>query len=278
MKSYIIFQDKKLITVAGLILVFLLGYTDYIIGYAFSFSLFYLIPIIIVTWYAGFKIGIFISICSGIAWFFADTLSQPYYSHVLVPYWNAFVRFGIFLVVTTLLAKLKVTLDKEKQLARKDVLTQSWNSLAFYELAKNENARALRYNHAITLAYIDLDNFKSVNDQFGHLIGDRLLIEVVQVIHHRIRTSDILARLGGDEFALLLPETDGKAAKYLINRIRRELLAVMKKNDWPVTFSIGMTTFTKPDSSVKEMLQVTDELMYQVKRNKKNDIMHKIFN
>jgi len=274
---HIKFLNKTIFTFIGFILVILMGYTDFRLGYFLSFSLFYLIPIILVTWFSGINCGILISVISAIVWFLADHMVQPDYPHFLIPYWNATVRLGFFLTVTILLAKLQITLSKEKQLARKDHLTNAWNRLAFYELAKIENARAERHNYPITLVYIDLDKFKSVNDQFGHSVGDELLVKVVNVIQDKIRASDILARFGGDEFTLLLPEVSSDSAFKLVNRIRKELLLAMQKRSWPVTFSIGMITFIKPASSINEMLKITDDLMYTVKRNFKNNILHEVY-
>ncbi len=271
------FLNKTIFTFLGFILVILMGYADFKLGYFLSFSLFYLIPIIFVTWYSGINSGILISMSSAIAWFLADHMARPGYPHFLIPYWNATIRLGFFLTVTILLAKLQITLGKEKQLARKDHLTNAWNRLAFYELAKIENARAERHNYPITLVYIDLDKFKTVNDQFGHSVGDELLVNVVNVIQGGIRASDILARFGGDEFTLLLPEVSSDTAFKLVHRIRKELLLNMQKRSWPVTFSIGMITFIKPASSINEMLKITDDLMYTVKRNLKNDILHKVY-
>jgi diguanylate cyclase (GGDEF)-like protein len=120
------------------------------------------------------------------------------------------------------------------------------------------------------LAYIDLDNFKTVNDTYGHLIGDSLLRLVADTIRNNIRTTDVLARLGGDEFVVLLPETDFEQSEIVINKVQTQLLDEMKKNNWPVTFSIGAVTFLTPPESVDEMIKKADNLMYSAKKNGKN--------
>jgi len=272
------FSNKGIVTFIGVIFVIILGFIDLQIGYMISFSLFYVIPILFVTWYGGKKIGILISICSSFAWFITETLPNPNYVHFLIPYWNAGIRLGFFLIISILFSKLHDLLKNEAILARKDFLTNTWNRLAFYELAKIEKARAERHQLLITLVYIDLDNFKLINDRFGHQVGDELLILVVNTINDMIRKSDILARLGGDEFALLLPETNSDDSVNLVHRIRKELLEAMLKREWPVTFSIGIVTFLKFHYSLDEMLDVTDELMYSVKKNHKNSIIHRVYN
>ena len=272
----VLLKKTKIIFLVGFFLVIILGYVDYIIGYALSFSLFYIIPISLVAWYNGFSSGIYISVLSTIAWYSADILARPEYAYKFTPYWNASIRFGFFLIITILLTKLHVSLICEKNLARKDSLTNTWNRLAFNELAQIEYSRAKRSNHVITLVYIDLDNFKSVNDKQGHDEGDKLLITVVNLIKKNSRQSDILARFGGDEFVLLLPESESETALVQINRIKEELLKEMKQNSWPVTFSIGMITFIKLEYTLDKMLNLTDKLMYKVKHNQKNDIIHEI--
>ena len=124
----------------------------------------------------------------------------------------------------------------------------------------------------MTLLYIDLDNFKQVNDAFGHETGDELLIEVAATIRTNVRSTDTVARLGGDEFALLLPETDQEAALVVTNKLREALLVSMQRREWPVTFSIGLVSFATPPESVEEMLKQADAVMYSVKLKGKNSI------
>jgi diguanylate cyclase (GGDEF)-like protein len=156
-------------------------------------------------------------------------------------------------------------------------LTKVYNSRAFYELAKQELNRSRRYRHPLTLAYFDLDNFKTVNDSFGHQIGDQLLAAVGEVIRQSIRASDIAARMGGDEFVLLLVESNSEAARQLIARIQTNLLATMRENGWPVTFSIGMVCWHRPLKQLEELIKAADHLMYEVKNAGKNEVRYQVF-
>jgi diguanylate cyclase (GGDEF)-like protein len=135
-----------------------------------------------------------------------------------------------------------------------------------------EITRARRYNRPLTLLYIDLDNFKQVNDAFGHETGDELLVEVAATIRCNVRATDLVARLGGDEFALLLTETNREAGLVVTNKLRETLLRAMQERNWPVTFSIGVVSFTVPPASVEEMVKQADEVMYSVKQRGKNSI------
>ncbi|MFA4915140.1 MAG: GGDEF domain-containing protein [Syntrophales bacterium] len=108
-----------------------------------------------------------------------------------------------------------------------------------------EIERSQRHKHPFTVTYFDLDNFKTVNDRFGHSMGDNVLCTVVRYAKTHLRKMDIVARLGGDEFAFLLPETDQVQARVAISKIQISLLDEMYRNDWPVTFSIGVLTCIK---------------------------------
>lgn len=167
---------------------------------------------------------------------------------------------------------LSLALSREKLLARIDSLTGVGNRRAFHEAAKHEIERAARYRHPFTAIYMDIDNFKQVNDEFGHDCGDRLLQRVTGIIQQCLRQTDFLARLGGDEFGILLLETNLTQARTVIDRIRQSLVHEMRQYDWQVTFSIGVLVCTSSPESVEQMLKKVDELMYGVKRSGKNAV------
>ena len=169
-------------------------------------------------------------------------------------------------------AQLNEVLQREKELARTDVLTGLANRRAFYEALQVERSRAARYRRPITLACVDLDNFKRVNDTLGHSVGDELLARVADVLRQTLRLTDTIGRLGGDEFALLLPETDAPSAEALLEKLRVVLRRAMEARKWPVTFSVGAATFLENPPSIEHMIQTADELMYAVKKSGKNRI------
>jgi diguanylate cyclase (GGDEF)-like protein len=259
---------------AGVVLVLVLWVIDYLTGPDFSFVVFYLFPVFLVTWFAGKKAGIAISLMSGIAWFVADVLTTPADVHPAIPYLNLVTKLGFFLVVNFTISSLKVSLEREREMARTDYLTRVANSRYFAEIASNEIKRAGRYLHPFTVAYLDIDDFKSVNDRWGHSTGDQLLALVADTIRSNIRATDSIARLGGDEFVLLLPETGYDAASVVIQKVHQSLQAAMGRKGWPVTFSIGVVTFRTPPDSVDGMIRVADAFMYSVKHSGKNRIQH----
>lgn len=275
--KYLQNQSKFVVITVGLLLLFLIGGIDAFIVADVSLSIFYLIPISLTTWYAGEAPGIFISIASSIVWFIAnDAIGETTHAHPGIPYWNAAVRFGFYLVTTYLLSELRTSRDREKKLARTDSITGIANQKLFYELSNLEIQRASRYGHPLTLALIDIDNFKHLNDKFGHKIGDKLLQEVAQSIHGNIRGTDIIARLGGDEFALLLPGTGYEPSQIVVERMQKQLVEAVEYHQWPVSFSIVAITFMSVPKSVDEMIEKVDFLMYTLKNSGKHGIEHKI--
>lgn len=260
------------VIIMAIFLALLVGLTDYYTGREISFSIFYLMPILLVTWYANKTFGIYFSILSSLEWLVADQLTNLKYSHFTIPFWNMTVRLSFFLIIVFIVSKLKVALEREKRNSRTDPLTGVSNARYFYEFAAVEVDRANRYNHFLTIVYIDLDNFKYVNDNFGHATGDQLLKEVAKDLFQNKRKADLIARLGGDEFVLLLPEIKNDDALKVISRMKNSLLDLMEKNNWPVTFSIGLVTYHKPLGKMDVMVREADDLMYIAKRNGKNQI------
>ena len=260
----------------GLIFVVSVGAVDFETGSELAFSLFYLIPIVFVTWFASKKLGLVISVISAITWFVADAFTRQSYSQPFIRYWNAVIRLGFFVVVTLLLPALK-ELDREKEIARTDYLTGVSNRRSFFEIAQRELDRTQRYKQPFTLAYIDLDGFKTVNDQWGHRVGDKLLCVVVNQAKKCLRKTDTIARLGGDEFMLLLPETDQVESHIIVSRIQLALLHEMQRNNWPVTFSIGVLTCRQAQVTTDELIKKADELMYSVKKNGKNAVAYEVY-
>lgn len=265
-------QNKSLILLSGFSLIGLIGSVDFLTGYEFAFSVFYVIPIAFVTWFTNRQLGLLSALACGGVWLGADLATGHPYSNPFIPLWNTCIRLSFFVIITLLLATLKTTTEHEKELARTDYLTGAVNSRHFFELAQMEIDRAQRYRHPFTLVYLDLDNFKAVNDQFGHTTGDQALCVVAGCAKKNLRKIDVVARLGGDEFALLLPETGPEAAQMAIAKLQTSLLEEMRQHNWPITFSVGVLTCATAPASVDELIRNADELMYAVKHGRKNAV------
>ncbi|MFA4915141.1 MAG: hypothetical protein WC560_00540 [Syntrophales bacterium] len=127
-------QNKFFWAITGTVLIIGIGVSDFLIGYEIGFSLFYLFPIALVTWFAGRRFGVTASIVSSIVWFTADIASGHRYSHPAVYCWNSTIRFGFFIIVTLLLSALRKALEQEKELARIDNLTGAVNARFFFRV------------------------------------------------------------------------------------------------------------------------------------------------
>lgn len=257
-----------LIQLAGVALV------DLFTGRDLSFSIFYLAPISMIAWTMGRTPGFVIAGVAAILWFAIDLRDAGRYSASLAPAWNAAVRLGFFIIVSGTLASLRKAHDHERILARRDNLTGLLNSRAFFAEVGRELERTRRFGRPVTMAYMDLDHFKKVNDTFGHLVGDELLKIVAETMQSSLRASDLTARLGGDEFALFLPETGEERAREAVDRLRAMILERMRERDWPVTLSIGAATFPRPSTDVETLVRFVDHLMYEVKSSGRDAVRY----
>lgn len=245
------------IAIVCLMVMGLIGGADYLSGQEISVSVFYLIPIAISAWYCGHRAGIIFSILSAATWMFLDLANGSYHNPV-APYWNTAVRLGFFLVTEGLLNKIKILLSIEKSFATRDALTGLLNYRGFAEQVETLFDLAVRHDRQLILAYIDLDNFKKVNDDLGHSEGNHVLQAVGEIITTSLRATDVAGRLGGDEFAIALPETDEAGAQIVFETLRTALLQAVKKYRWPITLSIGVVSFDSPALSFDEAIKIAD--------------------
>ena len=252
------------LSVAGISIV------DYITGSQITFALFYLFPVAITAWFSNKNTAIAISLFSAVTWLAVDYFLNRIHPNLLIYAWNYLSRFILLIIIILLLRTLKILLLEKHDLSREDPITKSLNLRAFREIGEIEISRAIRYGYALSLAYIDVDNFKAINDTRGHDAGNKLLCAVVDAIRENLRDSDIVARVGGDEFVLLLPVTHQASAQIVIAKIQNHLMSIMDKNDWPVTFSFGVLTCIENIPTIDRIIAMADRLMYSVKKSSKN--------
>jgi len=236
-------------------------------GRELSFSLFYLLPVALVSFRWKAKAGQGAAAIAALAWMSIDLWSGSNYSHPLIPFWNAAVRFGFFSLVALLLDRLHRAVEHQTNLARTDSLTGLPNRRSFEELARRELARADRLRSTLAVAMIDLDDFKLINDREGHAGGDRVLRRFAATAGRILRSVDIAARMGGDEFALLLPDVNPESTRRALRRFQTALLD--DKQD-PTSCSIGVAHVGGGD--LDDALRHADEALYRAKRSGKGTI------
>jgi diguanylate cyclase (GGDEF)-like protein len=258
--------------VTGVILVAVIGVLDYLTGNEIVSTLFYFIPIVLVTLAIGQRFGIFLSFLSAVTLLTAEIAGGQTYSHPIIYYLNTFIRTIFYSFVTYLVAALHRSQKEERLAARTDFVTGAVNARYFNELLRMEIDRIRRYPHPFTVVFIDIDNFKLVNDLFGHQVGDFVLRAIAGELQSQLRKTDIVARVGGDEFALLLPSTIQPEAQIVLSKVHANLGEIMKQGNWPVTFSMGAVTCVSPPYAAEQLINLADELMYAVKNSTKNDV------
>jgi diguanylate cyclase (GGDEF)-like protein len=157
-----------------------------------------------------------------------------------------------------------------------DHLTGIFNRRYFMDRLREEIDRCERYGTSFAVAFIDIDNFKRINDEHGHLSGDEILCQLTQTCAKQVREIDTLARIGGEEFALLLPQTTVEDAAHLVERLRANVAATRAKvgDGWlDVTVSIGLTSPSRDRLDVNGILRRADEALYAAKRQGKNRLV-----
>jgi len=180
---------------------------------------------------------------------------------------------------TVSLAVMKKVVEERtqvlEQLSNTDPLTKVANRRALFERASMEFSRAIRSKNKLTLLLLDCDFFKRINDEFGHLFGDELLIHICNICGQEIRDIDFLARYGGEEFIIILPNCDIKGGIETANRIQHSLAChciAMKDKEICVTLSIGVCMLSEQHKDLEQLINDTDKAMYQAKENGRNRI------
>ena len=250
----------------GIFLLLLVATADIFAGSELlDFPILYLLPVAFITWVLELSFGLLAStVCAGLV-LYVNLTSPAYRVHRHVAWWNALIWLGLYCAFALILAKLKRHYLREKELSRTDPLTSIPNRLAFWEFTGHELQRAHRDRTPITIAYVDLDGFKQVNDALGHTTGDALLRTVASLVQRQIRQTDFAARIGGDEFVILFPNTNANSANIVLSKLTRRLERRMAQRRWQVTFSIGVVTYVSPPPSVDAIIRAADDLMYEAK-------------
>jgi diguanylate cyclase (GGDEF)-like protein len=210
--------------------------------------------------------------------------------------WVTMTNMSMAAIGVYLMKTIRHREEELKKLVIKDNLTALYNRAYFYYRLTSEIQRAKRYNRALSLLIMDMDNFKRFNDRYGHLVGDQLLRVLASTIRSNIRYSggkpsyelDIPCRYGGDEFTIILPETNTAQAAVVAERLRKEInlkcvhemmaqiLAATGSHPMEiptVTVSVGVASYPKHASMTEALVKAADDAMYVSKRSEKNKVV-----
>lgn len=256
--------------------IFLLGALRSTTYADFTFASLMILPVLAMAWIAGKRNGLLVAFLAAGVWGMADMASGQPFSASWVPWANAVIRLMSFSLVALLAAQVYLQFEKQHLHATRDALTGLLNRPAFLDAGAAEVERAKRHAHPLSVIFLDLDDFKQLNDSKGHDAGDAALRATAKALRSALRSSDRVARMGGDEFAVLLPEVDYDATVEAGEKISVAVNAALKDFP-PVKGSIGMAWFEKADRSFSAMLKAADGLMYEAKESEKNDIRPRRF-
>lgn len=264
-------------TILAYLLLLLLGGIDLYDESRFSYAVLYLLPVGILSWYFGRWHGLFAAFVAGGLSLASLLKSPPVHFHPNQLFIESILNLFLFIVFSHLVARVKEARQQEIKFSRTDSLTKAANARAFYDMADQELKRARRYNHPLTILYLDLDNFHRINDDMGIQASNTLLFTLAYTLKKSTREVDTAARIGGDDFTLLLPNTDEDQGNIVVERIRSALNAVMTENKWPVTVSIGMATFHKIPPDADELMRAANRLMLKAKEDGGNRAVSEVF-
>ena len=261
---------------AAIAIVAAVGFIDFRTDPLLAYSSLYVLPVLISSWHGPRGWGMALAVVGAATWTVAHVPHVPTEVRVFITIWNLAMRLTTLALVAWLVGMLRSQLALARRQGRTDTLTGLATRGWFFERLVHEVERARRYEHPLSLAYIDVDDFKPVNDTHGHQAGDRLLQRIARTLQEQIRDADYAGRLGGDEFMALLPETGPEDARASIERLSDALRRDARAIGHPVTFSIGVLTFGRAPDDPAAAVGRADELMYEVKRRGKNDFLHRV--
>ncbi len=242
----------------------------------FAFASAAIIPVVLVSWVNGFAWACAVAVLAAIMWVFSDHMTAREFSSDWIPFVNGSTRFATYLFVAYLTAITRKALAEQTELATLDALTGLPNRRSFVSAGKAELLRAIRYSRPLAVIFIDLDDFKALNDAEGHETGDTALKAVAFSLRKSLRETDHVARLGGDEFVVLLPEISENQASHAANKIAAKIASSLLPYA-PVSASIGVAWFEKPQGEFSDMLVAADKLMYEVKHDEKRGMRTRAF-
>ncbi len=265
----------------------LIGWVDYATGPEVGFSLFYLAPVALTGWALGEKAGLFAALAAAASWLLAD-MGWRGPGYLPISLWNGFTRlviyggFGLGLArlqrgrveLEQMNVRLREALAREQDLSRTDSLTGLTNARGLLERLESALPRLRRSGSVGCLACLDLDNFKLVNDRFGHAAGDALLRQVASAMRQTVRAGDLAARVGGDEFAILLWDTGPEAAHAVAARLLarvQELGAAYPGTN--LGASIGVAVLQPVPATTDLALRAADKAMYAAKSTGKSRVV-----
>jgi diguanylate cyclase (GGDEF)-like protein len=260
---------KPAVAVGAILLVAGIAVLDGLTPVELSLAVFHVLPVFLAAWLLGRRAGLVLAAAAAVSWFLADTFQPEARTMLWFLAGDLATKVLFFVVISELVHALRRARDLVHEEARTDALTGLLNRRAFYERAEEEISRVRRSGAPLVLAYLDVDDFKGVNDRFGHDTGDRVLVALARALSRSVRDGDVVARLGGDEFAVLFPDAETAAA--LATQLEIAVARELGTLEMAIAFSIGLAVWTDAFDGLDGFLRSADSGMYRVKTRRKAD-------
>lgn len=264
-------RASRLLFFAGILLAtVVVGWVDGVVYPALAFTLFYIPPVVAAGWWLGRSGGIAVAVFGTAVWLYGAMLSVPELSFVTG--WNTVTRLVLLGALGDLTAVVRRERTRLLELARTDALTRLPNARGFLEHLGREVARCRRNGEPICVAFADLDNFKRLNDLYGHAAGDVVLRRIGGILQEALRAGDLPARIGGDEFAILFDEAEPGQAEKIGRRLVERIRTIGA--DYPdvgLGVSFGIVWLAHPVDA-EAVMGLADSAMYAAKSAGKGQV------
>lgn len=256
----------------GVLLVAAIGVVDFETGPDFRIFPLYFIPISLGAWAARRTGATFFALVASATWAVSNWSWHASDVHFVANVVTQLLAFG---AVAAMTASMRRNYDVAVQTSMLDALTGLANTRGFYDRAGQLLDLAARKSEPLALIYLDLDDFKRVNDERGHAEGDEVLEELAKAMRGCLRKTDLAARLGGDEFALVLVDGDRDATERAVARLREGFAAAAERRGWPVKLSVGALVLDPVEAEARlvDLMREADALMYAAKGEGKDTVV-----
>lgn len=245
---------------------------DYVVGQHIDTSIFHLVPIAYVAFYGKRWQTITLVTLSELLYTGIEIIVLMHQSPLFAILWNSLARGILFMIIAIGAQKLGVSYQREAHFSNHDPLTGALNRRALERLLLEH--MMLTESWPLTIAYIDIDNFKQVNDRLSHAAGDALLSNTIRLLSFNARKGDRIGRLGGDEFMAIYPGANEAMAKTIVIRQRDAIHDYYQRKAFGTSLSIGVVTFHHSPADMMEMIRQADAAMYQAKNSGKSQIIY----
>jgi diguanylate cyclase (GGDEF)-like protein len=232
----------------------------------------YVLPVVLAAWHDGMGWGIGFAVFTSLLRFSVGIDQMPGTTPLEIRVLNEVAYLAVVGVAIAGLSRLRRTQGQLELFATHDSLTNVLNARAFANELAQELGRHRRYGRPLAVIYLDLDDFKRVNDAHGHATGDAVLRLVADAMRSAVRQADMVGRLGGDEFGVLMPETDGAVAHAAASRLAAGIRTVFRGTP-SVTASVGVVAVAGTEAGSDDLLRRADQAMYEAKRAGKDRVV-----